>query len=81
MAPRSWSIPNVRARESVPRCTRHARPCAVRSAGVGSIFDATLSFQLRRGFRVLAVVGGYLKNDPESLGYAAVIEWQNPDAS
>jgi hypothetical protein len=30
---------------------------------------------------VLAVVGGYLKNDPESLGYAAVIEWQNPDAS
>lgn len=44
----------------------------------GLIFDATLSFQLRRGFRVLAVVEGYLRHDPESLGYAAVIEWINP---
>lgn len=43
----------------------------------GSIFDPTLSFQLRRGFRVLAVVEGYLRHDPESLGYAAVIEWIN----
>jgi len=41
--------------------------------------DPTLSFQLRHGFRVLAVVPGYLHNDPESLGYAAVIEWLNPN--
>lgn len=39
--------------------------------------DPTLSFQLGRGFHVLAVVGNYLRNDPESLGYAAVIEWIN----
>jgi len=39
--------------------------------------DPTLSFQLRRGFRVLAVVSGYLHHDPESLGHAAVIEWIN----
>jgi GNAT superfamily N-acetyltransferase len=39
--------------------------------------DRTLSFQLRQDFHVLAVVGGYLGNDPESLGYAAVIEWIN----
>ncbi len=39
--------------------------------------DATLSFQLRHSFRVLAVVPGYLQHDPESLGYAAVIEWIN----
>jgi GNAT superfamily N-acetyltransferase len=45
------------------------------------IFDATLSFQLRRGFTVIAVVNSYLHDDPESLGYAAVIEWQNPDAT
>jgi hypothetical protein len=32
---------------------------------------------LRQGFHVLAVVGGYLGNDPESLGHAAVIEWVN----
>lgn len=46
----------------------------------GEIRDPTLSFQLRHGFRVIAVVAGYLRNDPESLGHAAVIEWLNPDA-
>jgi ribosomal protein S18 acetylase RimI-like enzyme len=39
--------------------------------------DPTLSFQLKHGFHVLAVVPGYLLHDPESLGYAAVIEWIN----
>lgn len=42
----------------------------------GRIVDRTLTFQLRRGFTVLGVVGGYLRHDPESLGYAAVIEWK-----
>jgi GNAT superfamily N-acetyltransferase len=44
----------------------------------GEMRDPTLSFQLRHGFRVIAVVSGYLGHDPESLGYAAVIEWLNP---
>ena len=38
----------------------------------------TLSFQLKQGFHVLGVVSGYLAHDPESLGYAALIEWLNP---
>lgn len=46
----------------------------------GEFTDPTLTFQLHRGFHVLAVVAGYLRHDPESLGYAAVIEWLNPDA-
>lgn len=45
----------------------------------GEITDPTLTFQLRQRFRVLAVVSGYLMNDPESLGYAAIIEWLNHD--
>jgi ribosomal protein S18 acetylase RimI-like enzyme len=44
----------------------------------GRLKDPTLSFQLREGFRVFAVVADYLKNDPDSLGYAALIEWLNP---
>ncbi|MDF2774128.1 MAG: acetyltransferase family protein [Geminicoccaceae bacterium] len=44
----------------------------------GQIRDPTLSFQLARGFHVLDVVSGYLRHDPESLGWAAVIEWVNP---
>jgi predicted N-acetyltransferase YhbS len=47
---------------------------------LGELHDATLSFQLKRGFRVRAVVSGYLRHDPESRGYAAVIEWLNPAA-
>lgn len=43
----------------------------------GEIGDPTLSFQLKEGFTVLAVVSGYLRHDPESLGWAAVIEWLN----
>jgi GNAT superfamily N-acetyltransferase len=48
--------------------------CVVR----GEIGDPTLSFQLKHGFEVVGVVSGYLHSDPESLGYAAVIEWLNP---
>ncbi len=39
--------------------------------------DATLTFQLRQGFEVVDVVPGYLTQDPESMGFAAVIEWIN----
>lgn len=42
------------------------------------IYDPTLSFQLNQGFKVIDVAPNYLYNDPESLGYAAVIEWLNP---
>lgn len=44
----------------------------------GEIHDPTVSFQIRRGFQIVAVVSGYLRHDPESLGYAAIIEWLNP---
>jgi GNAT superfamily N-acetyltransferase len=47
----------------------------------GRLSDATLSFQLRQGFRVLGVVPNYLSHDPESLGWAAVIEWLNPNVA
>lgn len=43
----------------------------------GEVEGMTLAFQLKQGFRVLAVVSDYLPGDPESLGYVAVIEWIN----
>ncbi|MEZ5362592.1 MAG: GNAT family N-acetyltransferase [Bryobacterales bacterium] len=49
----------------------------VRKVVRGELVDRTLTFQLRQGFHVVAVVEGYLRHDPESLGYAAVIEWFN----
>ncbi len=44
----------------------------------GHLIDRTLTFQLRRGYTPVGVVSNYLRHDPESLGYAAVIEWVNP---
>ena len=49
----------------------------VLSVNKEEIKDPTLSFQLKRGFQVLRLVEGYLRHDPESLGFAAVIEWIN----
>ncbi|MCB0368563.1 MAG: phosphoenolpyruvate carboxylase, partial [Bdellovibrionales bacterium] len=43
------------------------------------IYDPTLSFQLSNGFKAIGVAANYLFNDPESLGFAAVIEWLNPE--
>ena len=51
----------------------------MREVVAGRLTDPTLSFQLRERFRVLAIVADYLRHDPESLGYAAVIEWINHD--
>jgi hypothetical protein len=47
----------------------------------GKVRGPTLSFQLKHGFHVLAVVPGYFAYDAESLGYAAVIEWINERAT
>lgn len=41
------------------------------------IGDATLTFQLHQGFHIMKVVRNYLSHDPESLGWAALIEWIN----
>lgn len=43
--------------------------------------DPTLSFQIKQGFIPLAIAPDYLRHDPESLGFAAVIEWLNPDVA
>ncbi len=51
----------------------------VRAVEQKKIWDPTLSFQLNRGFNVVRVVSDYLRHDPESRGFAAIIEWPNPE--
>ncbi|MBC7385057.1 MAG: hydrolase, partial [Cryobacterium sp.] len=53
----------------------------VKAVEAKKIWDPTLSFQLNRGFKVVQVVSDYLRHDPESRGYAAIIECINPDAT
>jgi GNAT superfamily N-acetyltransferase len=53
----------------------------VRKVVAGEWADPTLNFQLKEDFHVLAVVPDYLGSDPESRGYAAVIEWLNREVA
>jgi len=45
---------------------------------VGELQDATLSFQLRNGFRVRGLIENYLE-DSASDNWSTLIEWVNPD--
>lgn len=45
----------------------------------GEIYDPVLTFQLRNGFKVIGIMPGYLPLDEESLEYATLMEWKNPD--
>ena len=75
----------IRAAARLRGYHRHAKRLSaeeyVRKIVRGELRDPTLSFQIKHGFEVIAVVEGYLRHDPESLGYAAVIEWLNPEVA
>jgi GNAT superfamily N-acetyltransferase len=45
----------------------------------GQVVDHTLTFHLHEEFHILAVVPHYLTDDSETLGYAALVEWLNPE--
>jgi predicted amidohydrolase len=41
------------------------------------IYDPVLNFQLSNDFYVRKIIKGYLHGDPDSLDYAALLEWNN----
>lgn len=45
----------------------------------GRRFDANLSKQLHKGFRVHNIIPNYLEGDPRSAGWGVTIVWENPD--
>lgn len=45
----------------------------------GELYDPVLTFQLRNGFEVIGIMADYLMLDAESLKYATLMEWKNPD--
>lgn len=45
----------------------------------GDIYDPVITFQKQNGFTLRNILPGYLPGDPESLEYAAALEWLNPD--
>ncbi len=45
----------------------------------GEQFDPVLSLHLKDGWTVVRPIHGYLQHDEESVGWAVVIQWINPD--
>ncbi len=72
-------LPRLRAGARLRGYSRYADQMSAEDYTIkvirGEVQGMTLAFQLKHGFRVLAVVSDYLPGDPESLGHVAVIEW------
>jgi GNAT superfamily N-acetyltransferase len=45
----------------------------------GTLFDPVLSIHLKDGWTVVRAILGYLQHDEDSRGWAAVMQWVNPD--
>lgn len=52
----------------------------VREVVAGARVDPVLSAHLKDGWQVVKPIHGYLQHDPESAGWAAVIQWVNPES-
>ena len=80
---RRMGLARIRAGSRLRNYGKHAAEMSpeeyVRRVVDGDLRDATLSFQLAQGFRVVGITESYLPNDPDSQGHAAVIEWLNPE--
>ena len=50
----------------------------VRAVVRGDLFDTNLTKQIHMGFKIIAIIPDYVE-DPDTLGYAALITWENPD--
>jgi len=44
----------------------------------GGLFDPVLSLHMKDGWTVVKPIHGYLQHDPDSAGWAEVIQWVNP---
>lgn len=64
-----------------PYATEMSAEEYVRKVVRGELTDPTLSFQIKHGFRVLAIVPAYQVHDPNSGNAAALIEWLNREVA
>ncbi len=69
----------ARLRDYHSHARRMRAPDYVVAVVHGQIVDHTLTFHLHEDFHILAVVPHYLSDDSETMGYAALVEWLNPD--
>lgn len=79
---RELNLRRIIAAGRLPGFHRHANSMSATTYAMkviwGDIDDPVLRFQLREGFQFCGVVDGYIPEDVESCGHAALIVWLNP---
>jgi hypothetical protein len=50
----------------------------VEAVCAGTLVDPVLTVHLKDGWQVVRPIQGYLQHDPDSAGWAVVIQWVNP---
>lgn len=51
----------------------------VAAVGTGAMIDPVLTTHLKDGWQIVRPIQGYLQHDPDSAGWAVVIQWVNQD--
>ncbi|MBE0624799.1 MAG: GNAT family N-acetyltransferase [Burkholderiales bacterium] len=78
---RELNLKRIIAAGRLPGFHRHAQSMDATTYAMkviwGDIDDPVLRFQLREGFQFCGVVDGYIPEDAESCGHAALIVWLN----
>jgi len=81
---RSRGYRRIRAGSRIAGYHRHAAELTpeeyARRVSEGALADPVLSVHLKEGWRVFGIAHRYLPGDAESVGAAALIEWENPEA-
>lgn len=79
---RELKLRRIIAAGRLPGYHRHAQQMSAATYAMkviwGDIDDPVLRFQLQEGFQFCGVVEGYIPEDAESCGHAALIVWLNP---
>ncbi|MBE0616038.1 MAG: GNAT family N-acetyltransferase [Burkholderiales bacterium] len=79
---RELKLKRIIAAGRLPGYHKHAQKMSAATYAMkviwGDINDPVLRFQLLEGFQFCGVIEGYLPDDVESCGYAALIVWLNP---
>ncbi|MDD2884334.1 MAG: GNAT family N-acetyltransferase [Dechloromonas sp.] len=80
---RAMNLKRIIACGRLPGYHRHAEQMSpelyVQNVVWGDLSDPVLSFQLKEGFSYCRIMDGYIPEDIESRGNAALIVWLNPE--
>lgn len=80
---RAMNLKRIIACGRLPGYHRHADHLSpefyVQNVVWGDLSDPVLSFQIKEGFSYCRIMENYIPEDNESLGYASLIVWLNPD--